>query len=602
VEADTVKNAETTHPALSVRGMVIGGIGAAVITASSLYVALKLGALPWPIVFAALVSFFFLKLLKNTSLNEANVTHTAMSAGSMVAGGLAFTIPGYWILQASGVLQGSADIAFWQVLLIALCGVGLGLIATACVRRYFVDTANLTYPIGASAAESLLAADEAGALKSKTLFGALGLAAVYAFLRDNLKLLPQLFFASDKVPGVALGIYNYPMLLAVGFMIGPVACFVWFIGALIGNFGVVVAGTGTGLWDLAQALDIKMSLGMGLMLGAGVGVVLVQLISLIRKPLGKQTAQSAAANGATGNGAEDVATAAPSVQTKKTEAAEALFASASASSPSIPDQILSKKTRLIAAPLVSALIASVVAWALGLDLIPSILLVAGAWIAILMSSQSSGATGINPMEVFGVLVLLVIQVFCHEMTMTSLFFIAAIVAVACGLTGDVMNDFKAGAILGTNPRDQWIAQAIGGIVGAVVASVVLMALVSVFGVGSFGSGEGAKFVAAQASMVAAMVGGVPNFTWFIVGIVVGIVLAAFKLPCMTLGLGVYLPFFLSATAFLGGLIKVVFDRLARARGKEAQSMGLAAASGVLGGESLIGVIAALVVMGMSFFG
>jgi uncharacterized oligopeptide transporter (OPT) family protein len=206
------------------------------------------------------------------------------------------------------------------------------------------------------------------------------------------------------------------------------------------------------------------------------------------------------------------------------------------------------------------------------------------------------------MEVFGVLVLLVIQVFCHEMTMTSLFFIAAIVAVACGLTGDVMNDFKAGAILGTNPRDQWIAQAIGGIVGAVVASVVLMALVSVFGVGSFGSGEGAKFVAAQASMVAAMVGGVPNFTWFIVGIVVGIVLAAFKLPCMTLGLGVYLPFFLSATAFLGGLIKVVFDRLARARGKEAQSMGLAAASGVLGGESLIGVIAALVVMGMSFFG
>ncbi|MDR2721833.1 MAG: OPT/YSL family transporter, partial [Coriobacteriaceae bacterium] len=411
MEADTVKSAETTHPALSVRGMVIGGIGAAVITASSLYVALKLGALPWPIVFAALVSFFFLKLLKDTSLSEANVTHTAMSAGSMVAGGLAFTIPGYWILQASGVLQGSADIAFWQVLLIALCGVGLGLIATACVRRYFVDTANLTYPIGASAAESLLAADEAGALKSKTLFGALGLAAVYAFLRDNLKLLPQLFFASDKVPGVALGIYNYPMLLAVGFMIGPVACFVWFIGALIGNFGVVVAGTGTGLWDLAQALDIKMSLGMGLMLGAGVGVVLVQLISLIRKPLGKQTAQSAAANGATangatangatGNGAEDVATAAPSVQTKKTEAAEALFASASASSPSIPDQILSKKTRLIAAPLVSALIASVVAWALGLDLIPSILLVACAWIAILMSSQSSGATGINPMEVFG---------------------------------------------------------------------------------------------------------------------------------------------------------------------------------------------------------
>ena len=33
-----------------------------------------------------------LKAMGNTNLNEINVTHTAMSAGGMVAGGLAFTI------------------------------------------------------------------------------------------------------------------------------------------------------------------------------------------------------------------------------------------------------------------------------------------------------------------------------------------------------------------------------------------------------------------------------------------------------------------------------------------------------------------------------
>ena len=57
-----------------------------------------MGALPWPIIFAAVISLFFLKLMGNASLNEANVTHTIMSAGAMVAGGLAFTIPGAWML------------------------------------------------------------------------------------------------------------------------------------------------------------------------------------------------------------------------------------------------------------------------------------------------------------------------------------------------------------------------------------------------------------------------------------------------------------------------------------------------------------------------
>ena len=79
---------------LTVRGMVIGAIGSVIITCSSMFIALKLSSLPWPIMFVALFSMVCLKALGNTSLNEINVTHTAMSAGAMVAGGVAFTIPG----------------------------------------------------------------------------------------------------------------------------------------------------------------------------------------------------------------------------------------------------------------------------------------------------------------------------------------------------------------------------------------------------------------------------------------------------------------------------------------------------------------------------
>ena len=84
---------------LTLRGVVIGIIGCAVITASSIYVALRMGALLWPIVFAAILSLFVLKAVSRgrSTLNEANVTHTVMSSGAMVAGGLAFTIPGAWM-------------------------------------------------------------------------------------------------------------------------------------------------------------------------------------------------------------------------------------------------------------------------------------------------------------------------------------------------------------------------------------------------------------------------------------------------------------------------------------------------------------------------
>ena len=66
---------------LTLRSMLIGALGAVVITTSSMYVALRMGALPWPTIFVAVLSMALLKLLGNTNLKEINVTHTAMSAG-----------------------------------------------------------------------------------------------------------------------------------------------------------------------------------------------------------------------------------------------------------------------------------------------------------------------------------------------------------------------------------------------------------------------------------------------------------------------------------------------------------------------------------------
>ncbi len=184
------KYATSFREQFTVRGMIIGSVGAAILTMSSMYVALKLGALPWPIIFVALVSMFSLKLLGNTNINEINVTHTAMSAGAMTAGGFAFTIPGVYMLNPD------ADLSMIVLFAVVLGGVVLGLIFTALIRKYFVVTKDLPYPMGQAAAETLVVGDEGGK-KSVTLFASLGAAGLFTILRDGLTLLG---FKSNLIP------------------------------------------------------------------------------------------------------------------------------------------------------------------------------------------------------------------------------------------------------------------------------------------------------------------------------------------------------------------------------------------------------------------
>ena len=89
-----------------------------------------------------------------------------------------------------------------------------------------------------------------------------------------------------------------------------------------------------------------------------------------------------------------------------------------------------------------------------------------------------------------------------------------------------------------------------------------------------------------------------------------------SIPAMMIGLGVYLPFYMSLTAFLGSCVKLAYDKWSAHRDAEAglsdeekaakdaafQEQGLVVASGLLGGESIVGVILAFVSVGLSLLG
>ncbi len=531
-----MRYAKSFKEQLTARGIIIGALGSIIITMSSMYVALRMGALPWPTIFVAVLSMGLLKALGNTNLNEINVTHTAMSAGSMVAGGLAFTIPGIWMLNAD------ADVSMAALFAVTLGGAILGVIFTALVRKYFIEGEKLPFPMGIAASETVLAGDEGGT-KAKTLFATMGLTAVFTALRDYGKVPPVWLSEGLTAKGVPFGFWISPMAVAIGYIIGPLFTGVWFLGAVIGFFGLILMGTSVGWFaDAGVATAFKDSLGIGLMVGTGIGILLKGIIPKAKEIYGPMISGKAAKEG-------DV--------------------------------------NLKWAPILFALVAFILTVVTNMGIVASMITIVGVWLTTAMSAQITGQTGINPMEIFGIIVLLVAKALSGVGQLEA-FFVAGVVAVACGLTGDVLNDFKSGYILKTNPKAQLISETIGGIIGAIVSVIVLFVMFRAFGA----MGPGTELPAPQAYAVSTMVGGLPNVTAFIIGLILGAVLYVINVPAMTLGIGIYLPMFISATVFIGGALAFIVSKINPE--VKRSDKGVIVASGMLGGEGVTGVVIAII--------
>jgi uncharacterized oligopeptide transporter (OPT) family protein len=467
-----------------------------------------------------------------------------MSAGAMVAGGLAFTLPGLWIM---GIWKGSSNSSenYRIVFAIAIAGMLLGSVTSYILRYRFIVKNALPYPIGQAAAETIKIGDEGGT-KSIVLFGTMLASAIYTFFRDQLALVPQAFMFRTS----SLGIWNSPMAVGMGYILGTLYTGVWFLGALFSNAFIIPFGPKLGLFpDATAAASFTTSAGIGLLVGTGLGVLLGIIISGIKKVFADK---------------KDPYLDSTNKNKKK---------------------LLSFSRILI---ILSTALAFIFTIASGLAVIPSVLLILGVFIVSIMAATITGQTGINPMEIFGIIVLLAVRIFV-DIDATDALLVAACVAVASGFSGDLFNDYKAGQVLGTNPKAQLISQIVGGVAGTIVATVALFAIINQFGE----VGAGSSLPAGQAVAVSAMINGIGSPVVFGIAAALGAVLYLLGLPTATLGIGVFLPFVISSAVFLGGIIRFVTDRV---RGKKSEETGNVAASGLLGGEGITGVGIALVKM------
>jgi uncharacterized oligopeptide transporter (OPT) family protein len=68
----------------------------------------------------------------------------------------------------------------------------------------------------------------------------------------------------------------------------------------------------------------------------------------------------------------------------------------------------------------------------------------------------------------------------------------------------------------------------------------------------------------------------------------GAILYITKIPSITLGIGLYLPFGITMAVFIGGMIRYIVNKV----WKKQTENGTVIASGLFGGESFVGVIIA----------
>jgi putative OPT family oligopeptide transporter len=174
-----------------------------------------------------------------------------------------------------------------------------------------------------------------------------------------------------------------------------------------------------------------------------------------------------------------------------------------------------------------------------------------------------------------------------------------------------LQDLKTGELVGATPWRQQVALVLGVVFGAVVIPPVLDLLNTAF---TFQGVPGAKpnaLAAPQAALISAIAQGLlnGNFDWKLIeygagiGVVVIIideVLRKMKrggLPPLAVGMGIYLPMALTLLVPLGALLGWIYDKWAarQSNAEFAQRMGVLLATGLIVGESIMGVVYASVV-------
>ena len=575
-------------PEFTVTSVLIGIILAVVFGAANAYLGLLVGMTISASIPAAVISMGIIRIiLRRDSILENNLVQTIGSAGESLAAGAIFTLPALFLWAKEGKMDYPSIIT---IFLIALFGGILGVCFMVPLRQALIveEHGTLPFPEGTACAEVLLAGEEGGS-KAGAVFSGLGIAAVYKFVADGLKLFPsEIGYAFKGYAGSQIGIQVLPSLAGVGFICGPKISSYMLAGGALSWFVLMpaIALFGADLIDpippatqTISAILADPEQGPGGLwtnyikyIGAG-AVAAGGVISLIKTfPLIIRTFKQAMASMGKKHENKNV------VRTQQ----------------DLPMSVL----------LILILAIVILIWLIPtfpVNPIGSLIIVIFGFFFASVSSRMVGLIGSsnNPVSGMAIATIIIATVLLKATGtdgvtgMVGAIAIGGVICIIAAIAGDTSQDLKTGFIVGATPKKQQIGEMIGVVVSAAAIGGVLYLLNEAWGYGTD------QIPAAQATMMKMLVEGImeANLPWalILIGVCIAIVIEILKVPVMPVAVGMYLPFSLSAGIMAGGAVRWIVERVKGSdkEKKERADRGVLFTSGLIAGEGIMGIVLAV---------
>ena len=584
--------AEKVTPELTVTSVIMGCILAVIFGAANAYLGLRVGMTVSASIPAAVISMGVIRvLLRRNSILESNMVQTIGSAGESLAAGAIFTMPALFLWAEEGLSDKPGIV---EITLIALCGGILGVLFMVPLRNALIvkEHATLLYPEGTACADVLLAGEEGGA-NASTVFSGMGLAAIFKFVVDGLKLLPADVSAAFKSFKGEIGMEVYPALLGVGYIVGPKIASYMFTGSLIGWMVIIplicLFGPDTWMYPAAEGTTIAQLYANG---GA----------SAIWSTYVKYIGAGAIATG----GIISLIKSLPLIVTTFRDSMKSMKGSKNTSTERTAQDL---PMQFILLGVIAMVFIIWIVPAIPVTLLGACIIVVFGFFFATVSSRMVGLVGSSNNPVSGMAIAtLLIATFAIKSSgktgidgMTAAIAVGSVICIIAAIAGDTSQDLKTGYLLGATPKKQQMGEMLGVVVSGLAIGGVLYLLDAAWGYGT------AEIPAPQAQLMKMIVEGIMggNLPWGLVfvGVFLAICLEILRIPVMPFAIGLYLPIYLNATIMIGGIVRGLLDgrKGVDEKTKTAQSTdGTLYCAGMIAGEGLVGILLAIfAVVGIS---
>ncbi len=557
------------HRELTLRAILTAMVVAALIAGSYPYVVLKLGYGPNISVVSAFFGYMAISVIgfmtgARGTRWENNLVQTAGTTAGQ-AGFMCVVLAAIDMLNAKPELGFSLHLSVLQTFVwLTLAGL-IGVLLAVPLRRHYIDEENLAFPDGAAAGETLLVLDE-GPKQAGPRVAALGLGMLLsggiAVIRDGFKAIPDhLNFAKTDQAlrmGTEVSLLSFGSGLLVGFRIaismGIGMVLSWMIAPpqLVAR-GIVPAETFKDVlrWVMWPATGLLVAGGLTALLLKW-NVVMKTFKGLSAKDLGRSD--------------------------------------------------FPLRWVVIGVVVLSIALCVVQQVSLGFPIWLSVVSLILSFILMLVGTRVLGETNWAPISALANLMQAVFAALSPGNMMTNM--------IGSGMSGTIaangehlMQDYKAGKIVGSSNRNLTIVQLMAVPVGALAVAFIYPALRAKYGVGENGlaspiSVKWAGFAELLNQGFSALPRGC--FTAMLIAVVLGIIITILEpnhrkwVPSPTgVGIGMLVPGMAVMPMVVGGVCQLVWEKT-HAKSEGAYCLPLA--SGLIAGEALVVLVLSIIAM------